>query len=118
MSAYEKLVNVVIPTEVTECSNVKCTRTDHKCIIDLYVEDVLKAINDTAFECLPVSGNTFASKKSNNCIANWSSDVKPFKEKSMFWAAVWASAGKPLNTTLHQIMKRSRNIYHFQVKKL
>ena len=36
----------------------------------------------------------------------------------MFWAAIWKSAGKPLNTTLHQIMKRSRNLYHFQVKKV
>ena len=27
------------------------------------------------------------------------------------------SAGRPLNTTLHRIMKRTRNVYHLQIRK-
>ena len=36
---------------------------------------------------------------------------------SLFWAAVWKSAGKPLNNGLHSIMKKGRNLYHYQIKK-
>ena len=30
---------------------------------------------------------------------------------------MWISAGRPLNTELHRIMKRSRNIYHYNYRK-
>ena len=36
---------------------------------------------------------------------------------SKFWAAIWESAGKPLNNGLHNIMKKSKNVYHYQFKK-
>ena len=29
----------------------------------------------------------------------------------------WVSAGRPLNTVLHRIMKRTRNVYHLQIRK-
>ena len=35
----------------------------------------------------------------------------------MFWHSIWISAGKPLNNTLHSIMKKTRNRYHFQIRK-
>ena len=35
----------------------------------------------------------------------------------MFWHSVWISAGKPINTDLHRIMKETRNAYHFQIRK-
>ena len=58
MSANEKLLGIVIPPEMTICSDVKCNRAEHKHIIDSYTDEVLKAINDTAYECLPVVGNS------------------------------------------------------------
>ena len=30
---------------------------------------------------------------------------------------MWKSAGKPKNTELHKVMKRARNVYHFQIRK-
>ena len=35
----------------------------------------------------------------------------------MFWNAVWQSAGRPLNTVPHSLMKRTRNVYHFHIRK-
>ena len=35
----------------------------------------------------------------------------------MFWHSIWISADKPLNNTLHSIMKKTRNRYHFQIRK-
>ena len=47
----------------------------------------------------------------------WNEEVKTFRDNSQFWHSVWCSARRPLNTELHQIMKRTRNIYHYQIKK-
>ena len=50
-------------------------------------------------------------------IAFWKEDVQPFKGCSLFWHSIWNSAGRPLNTELHRIMKRTRNAYHIQIRK-
>ena len=47
----------------------------------------------------------------------WLDQVKPYRDNAHFWNQVWKSAGKPLNTVLHGIMKRSRNVYHYQYRK-
>ena len=43
--------------------------------------------------------------------------MKPCRENARFWFSVWLSAGKPLNCELHKIMRRTKNIFHYQVKK-
>ena len=43
-----------------------------------------------------------------NVMPGWNDEVKPFKEKAMFWV----SAGKPINNVLHRIMQRTRKLYH------
>ena len=52
-----------------------------------------------------------------NIIAGWKDDLKPYKDAALFWHAVWISAEKPINNELHKIMKRTRNIYHLQIRK-
>ena len=32
-------------------------------------------------------------------------------------SGIWISTGKPLNNTLHSIMKKTRNRYNFQIRK-
>ena len=111
----ERLSNVSVPKEVSECCDVKCDNIDHRNSIDNYVEEVLHTINDTAYDCLPVPSSNKSTKKKT--VAGWNTEVKPFREMSKFWGAVWNSAGRPLNNDLHQIMKKSRNLYHYQIKK-
>ena len=43
--------------------------------------------------------------------------MKPFQEEAMFWNAVWTSAGKPIDNSLHLIMKKARNLYHYAIRK-
>ena len=50
-------------------------------------------------------------------VSGWNDEVKPFKEKAMFWNAIWVLAGKSINNVLHRIMKRTRNLYHYQIRK-
>ena len=48
---------------------------------------------------------------------SWKEEIEPFREKALFWNAVWKSAGKPKDTELHKVMKRARNIYHLHIRK-
>ena len=49
--------------------------------------------------------------------AGWKEFVEPSQDTAKFWHAIWISAGRPLNTELHKIMKRTRNQFHYQVRK-
>ena len=59
------------------------------------------------------SDNNLTIKK----IPGWNAQVKPFRDQARFWHAVWLSADKPLNCELHNVMRRTRNIFHYQLKK-
>ena len=74
-------------------------------------------MNDAAHDCLPVPAAQSGTKKQKT-IAAWNSEVRPYKDMSIFWAAVWKSAGQPLNNGFYQIMKKCRNLYHYQAKKV
>ena len=71
-----------------------------------------------AFDTLPVAVPSAQQTKKRKTTSGWNSLVQPFREKALFWHEVWKSAGKPLNCELHTVMKRSRNVYHYQVKKV
>ena len=40
-------------------------------------------------------------------ITKWRGEIVPFRDKALFWHSVWQSAGRPLNTELHKIMKKT-----------
>ena len=56
-------------------------------------------------------------KENKKVLAGWNDEVKSFQESAQFWFAVWVSAGRPVNSELHNLMKRTRNRYHFMVRK-
>ena len=44
--------------------------------------------------------------------------MEPFREDSLFWHGVWQSAGRPNKGALYTIMTRTRNLYHYTVRKV
>ena len=58
-----------------------------------------------------------SGNKKQKVIPGWREEVKPFRDQAYSWHQIWLSAGRPLNTELHRIMKRSRNRYHYEFKK-
>ena len=80
--------------------------------IDDYIMEVLEKIEEAAVDNLPETGGKGDARKQNNEIAGWNESVKPFKNDALFWHSVWLSAGKPINTDLHSMMKSPRNLYH------
>ena len=111
-----KLQLIDIPLNLDFCHDVHCKDECHidecgKCLVD-----VLDSIKLSAASCLP-SPSKRKSPTKKTTIFRWNEDVQPFKGKAMFWHSIWLSAGRPVNTVLHQIMKKTRNIYHYQIRK-
>ena len=53
----------------------------------------------------------------SGCVPGWNEEVGPFREDADFWHAVWLSAGRPNHGQLHVAMARSRNLYHYAVRR-
>ena len=106
-----------IPTEVMECRNIHCESSEHKAQIDSYIRELLKSVNESGFETLPVHKPSKKTEKDSKSTAGWKEYVEPFQDKARFWFSVWTSAGKPQNTEPHKVMKLSRNKFHYQVRK-
>ena len=90
------------------CRNVYCQNADHKAACDDYMLDIVHKMEQTARETLPVP---------HKSIPRWNIDIEPYRKDALFWRSVWLSAGRPLNTQLHQVMKRTRNVYHLHIRK-
>ena len=82
--------------------------------MDLYVNHVLKALDICVEE---ISAGKRRNISRAKVVPGWTDIVKPFQEEAMFWNAVWTSAGKPINNSLHLIMKKARNLYHYAIRK-
>ena len=111
-----KLEDVTVPNSLN-CRNPSCDTHAHRADSDRYIEDVLNAISDSAGDSLSWSSGGKSGKTSVNKTPGWNEQVRPFRENARFWFSVWLSAGKPLNCELHRIMRRTKNIFHYQVKK-
>ena len=110
----EKLSQINIPESISKCRDVKCQNEQHKEEADILMEKVLCTVQKVAEGCLPVPKTKEEKVK---VMPGWNQSVKPLREVAYFWHQVWQSAGRPLNTGLHQMMKKTRNIYHMAAKK-
>ena len=109
-----ELSSIMIPTQLSECSDPHCEDEGHLEAIDWFTAETLEAVQRAGERTLPFPR---AGKAGMKGTPGFNERVRPFKETAYFWHSVWKSAGKPLNTQLHLIMKRTRNKYHMELKK-
>ena len=107
-------MSLIDTPKLSNCRDVHCKKGGHKHNLDSYTESILMA----ADRCI----SHVAKKQRMNIhkakvVPGWKDIVHPFYEKANFWNAVWISAGKPLNTSLHRIMKQTRNQYHYAIRR-
>ena len=105
---------IVIPTQILECQDTHCKQEEHIEAIDWFTTETLEAVQRAGEKTLPFPKAGKAGKK---CTPGFDERVKPHKETAYFWHNVWKSAGRPMNNQVHQIMKRTRNRYHMELKK-
>ena len=80
---------------------------------------------EASHSCIPKSGGGSRSKvdSTKNCpvttaVPGWKDQVRQFRSDSLFWHSVWLSAGRPTVGVLYEIMKKTRNSYHYAVRKV
>ena len=108
-----RLESLEVP-DCVNCRNTHCKNEKHRKQIDSYVMKVL-GIVDTSIK--KIAGGKRENRSHAKVVPGWVDIVRPFHENARFWNAVWRSAGKPLNTVLHTIMKKTRNQYHYAIRK-
>ena len=74
------------------CKDLFCTSESHKAFINKMCHKLINC-------CLEAGKNSFPTK---SCISQkskplpfWKEEVKPFRDKSLFWHSVWTSCGRP-----------------------
>ena len=105
----EKRLKYLSPhSEAKYCNNVHCDSECHQNQIDEFLEDIIRSINSVATKCVPSTGCCQNTEKTKTRFAAWQEGIQPFKDAAMFWHSIWLSAGRPLNTELHKIMKKNK----------
>ena len=113
-SPQSRLNDLKITENVKTCCDVHCKQGDRNSASDDFLISILENVQDISKICL-LSNRPFNEKKTPS-IACWNTEVLPFKGNALFWHSIWESAGKPINTELHTILKRTRSIYHYQIR--
>ena len=86
--------------------------------------DILIAVIESSHSWIPSScgRRSKADPKKSCCVSQsvpgWREHVEPFRNDSVFWHAVWRSAGCPRHGDLFENVKRSRNLYHYSIRKV
>ena len=104
-----------------QCSDPNCQDKDHTEERDNFLLDMMSCVIETTHETIPMSGGGGVDRPDchvTSTIPGWQEHVKPFREDSVFWHAVWRSAGCPIQGDLFENMKKSRNSYHYAVRKV
>lgn len=107
------LNDVHVHSETLHCQHLHCARSDH--------QGHLEHISLQLMDCISEAVNTNIPHNSNsikNHIPGWKDIVKPYKDSAAFWYSIWMSCGRPLNCEIHNIMKHSRNKYHYAIRKV
>ena len=114
----QKLRELEIPPCARDCNDVHCKDAEHIDNVDDYASNVFELLESTAKDTLPITGGKRNEEENTKPkVPGWSLHVKPFKDSAMFWHSIWVSFGKPVNNQLHNVMKHSRNKYHYEVRK-
>ena len=116
LSSY--LDNLIL-TEGLKCNDVSCTDPNHIMELDNVYKFLSESIDLSVKNNIPFSQNGNKRVPQNShVIPGWNDYVKPFREDAKFWHSIWLSLGKPLNCEVFYIMKRTRNRFHFAVRKV
>ena len=100
--------------DCVHCSDVRCQCRAHRDAIDNYACQIMESISSAVNSNIPFSNPSTSSKPP---VPGWSDYVKPFRDDAYFWHSIWKSAGRPQNCHLHNVMKSTKNKYHFAIRK-
>ena len=96
------------------CNDPSCSDSNHYKDVDAFCNCIVSSIDSAVHANIPLS----KPNASNSVKPGWSVLVKPFQDDAKFWHAIWISLGKPLNCQIYNVMKHTRNQYHYAVRRV
>ena len=118
---HSKLDQVTVPVSIN-CMDTMCGNEHHSKDRDDMVLDILCAVVESSHSTVPLGGGKKAdgppgSSSQGGNVSGWRAEVKPFEEKAELWYSIWVSSGKPNKGIVHTIMSKTRNQYHYAVRR-
>ena len=110
-----QLSQLIVPSSVSACTDVHCKDPTHRDDLDKFTIDILETVQNVAENTLPIPKP--GGSKVTSARPGWRTEVMPYRENAYFWHQLWKSCGRPINTQVHNIMKKTRNQYHYQYNK-
>ena len=110
----QSLENINLLPAAFTCQNVKCTDRDHIASIDNFTSKLTKVIDDAVTKNIPASSGLHK----NGEIVGWNQYVKPYQDEARFWHSVWTSYGRLEDNPVHDLMKTSKNQFHYAVRRV
>ena len=108
-----KLDSIVL-TDGVLCNDPTCSDAVHLKELDEFCNYITGSIELSVHTNIPLSKNC-----THDIVKpGWSVYVKPYRDDAKFWHAIWLSLGRPLNCEIHNVMKHTRNQYHYAVRKV
>ena len=105
------------------CSDPLCKDAIHSQERDSYVLDVMSNLIEVSHLTIPMTGGGKVKPEApKSCpvtknIPGWELEVLPYKEDAVFWHSIWVSAGRPTLGVLRDLMARTRNRYHYAIRR-
>ena len=84
-------------------------------VLDMLV-NMIEACNSN----IPIVGGKTVktgNRDQSQCIPGWKEEVEPYQEDARFWHSIWSSAGRPNQGVLHSIMAKTRNRFHYAIRR-
>ena len=81
------------------------------CSDEACCERISHYYNEISSACIASANESIPRTSSRRPIAGWTEQVKPYKDRSIFWHSLWRSNGFPRQGQVYMIMKKAKSDY-------
>ena len=85
----DKLSSIFISNDLLLCTNCNCSSNFHREEIDILCQSIIESCISASESCIPIA------RVRTKEITGWADQVKPEKDRSLFWHWLWLESGKP-----------------------
>ena len=118
------LRQIMVP-ETLLCEDMHCKEDHHGQDRDTLVLDIMSTVIETSHMTIPMSkgGTVKRPDPKKGCpiesvIPGWRENIAPLKSDAAFWHFLWREAGRPDKGEVRDIMVKTRNNYHYAIRKV